>query len=140
VVHGAKIRASIPSSLEYRDLAIRLVASACKLVTLSSERFHNEAISAFSEALNNVVLHGRLDAGAQIEIEINPCDDHLTIRLLDHGASFDPRTAPEPDLESLPESGLGAFIIRSFMDDIGYSGGTPNILTMTKYVEREERP
>ena len=140
---GARIRATIPSSLEYRDLAIRLVASACNLVSRSRDSFQDEVVSAFGEALNNVVLHGRPAPETEIDIEIQPAPDHLTIRLMDYGRSFDPRTAPEPDLDSLPESGLGAYILRSFMDDVSYTSGTrdtPNTLTMTKYLRREGRP
>ena len=137
---GARIRATIPSSLEYRDLAIRLVASACNLVSRSRDSFQDEVVSAFGEAVNNVVLHGHTASEAEIEIEIQPAPDHLTIRLMDYGRGFDPRAAPEPDLDSLPESGLGVYILRSFMDDISYASGTPNTLTMTKYLRREGRP
>ena len=126
------IRAILPGRLEYRDLAIRLVASACKLVPTGGDDFSNEVVSAFSEALNNVVVHGRAAAEESIEIEIEIGADRLTLRLKDHGTPFDPRTVPPPDLESLPESGLGAFIIRSFMDEVSYVAGSPNTLAMTK--------
>jgi serine/threonine-protein kinase RsbW len=130
------IRASIPGRLEYRDLAIRLVASACKLVPRGTEDFANEVVSAFSEALNNVILHGSGEAAGEIEIEIELREDRLMIRLMDHGQAFDPRTVPRPDLDSLPETGLGAFIIQSFMDEVAYTGGTPNTLSMTKRLKR----
>ena len=129
------IRVRVPSRLEYRDLAIRLVASACKLVPNGGDDFSNEVISAFSEALNNVVIHGGDSKGEDIQIEIEPKDDRLTIRLMDYGKSFDPHDAMPPDLDSLPESGLGVFIMRSFMDDITYLGGAPNTLSMTKFLK-----
>ncbi len=132
MVRGQTIRATIPSSLEYRDLAMRLVASSCKLVPRSVDRFYNEVVSAFGEALNNVVLHGKVAPGSEIEIEIEPAEDGITIRVRDYGATFDPRTVPDPDLDSLPESGMGTFIMRSFMDEIDYEGGSPNTLTMRK--------
>jgi serine/threonine-protein kinase RsbW len=132
MVRGSPIRATIPSSLEYRDLAIRLIASSCKLVPRSMDSFYNEVVSAFGEALNNIVLHGRLAPGSQIEIEVEPAEDGITIRIRDYGSSFDPLTAPDPDLDSLPESGMGTFIMRSFMDQIDYDGGSPNTLTMRK--------
>jgi anti-sigma regulatory factor (Ser/Thr protein kinase) len=131
------IRATIPSRLEYRDVAIRLVASACRLVRTGNKEFYNEVISAFSEALNNVIIHGCESNGKGIDIEIEPGDDGLTIRLIDHGKTFDPLTVPPPDLDSLPESGLGTFIMRSFMDEIAYARGSPNTLTMTKYVKKD---
>ena len=133
------IRALIPSRLEYRDLAIRLVASACKLVPRGGDDFGNEVVSAFSEALNNVVLHGGGVPSDEIEIEIDLADDGLTLRLKDYGASFDPDAVPTPDLDALPESGLGVFIIRSFMDDVSYEAGRPNVLAMTKRVGEGRR-
>lgn len=126
------IRATLPSRLEYRDLAIRLVASACKLVPAGGDDFSNEVVSAFSEALNNVVLHGGVSPEDEVEIEIDLGEDRLTLRLKDHGISFDPRTVPAPDLDALPESGMGAFIMMSFMDQVTYEAGTPNTLSMTK--------
>ncbi len=133
------IRLNVPSRLEYRDPAIRLVAFACKLVPNGGDSFHDEVISAFSEALNNVVLHGYSSKAGELEIEIEPSDDRLVIRLMDYGKTFDPTTVPDPDLDSLPESGLGAFIMRSFMDDITYLGGAPNILSMTKFLKADKR-
>jgi serine/threonine-protein kinase RsbW len=129
------IRAILPSRLEYRDLAIRLVASACKLVPGGTDDFGNEVVSAFSEALNNVILHGGVSEKDLIEIEIDLGEGRLTLRLKDHGVSFDPRNAPSPDLDSLPESGLGVFIMRSFMDEVTYTPGSPNTLEMTKMVK-----
>ena len=130
--HGDTIRAIIPSRLEYRDLAIRLVASASKLVPAGGDDFSNEIVSAFSEALNNVIIHGQGSLDDEVEIEVELAEDRMTIRLKDYGTPFDPRTAPAPDLDSLPESGLGAFIIRSFTDEIAYASGRPNTLSMTK--------
>ena len=42
-----------------------------------------------------------------------------------------------PDLESLPESGLGLFIMQSFMG-LTYRRGRPNLLTLSKKLP--ERP
>jgi serine/threonine-protein kinase RsbW len=128
------IRATVPAKLEYRDLAIRLVASACKLMPGRGREFADQVVSAFSEALNNIVLHGGEPEVMEVEISLEPLKDRLVIQLVDHGRSFDPRTAPAPDLDALPEGGMGAFIMRSFMDEITYVVGPPNTLTMTKYL------
>ena len=42
-------------------------------------------------------------------------------------------------LDALPESGLGLFIIRSFMDEVKYVPGSPNVLSMTKYLDPARR-
>jgi len=133
------IRLQVPSRLEYRDLAIRTVASACKLVPRVRDDFSHGVISAFSEALNNVVLHGYGIDGGDIQIEIEVGRDRLIICLMDYGRSFDLEAVPPPDLESLPESGLGVFIMRSFMDDVTYVGGIPNRLSMTKFFPATEK-
>lgn len=138
------IRLSVPSSLEYRDVAVRLVAGACRLIharkadgatgkSRADQEFDEQVISGFGEAFSNVVLHGG-GTGADLEIEIEPHSDHLTIRLLDHGKPFELSSVPTPDLASLPESGLGVYIMRSSMDDVSYEPGAPNVLSMTKRV------
>jgi serine/threonine-protein kinase RsbW len=131
----------VPPSLEYRDLALRAVAAACKLVTDGQggrAQFDDHVVSAFGEAFNNVALHGFRDrprSDVNIEIETGP--DWLTIRMIDRGSGFDFDSVPEPDLDALPEAGLGVFIIKSFMDQVDYRRGAENVLTMTKRLPRE---
>lgn len=126
-----------------------MVASACKLVnarrvskqtgTSSPDReFDGQVVSAFGEAFNNVALHSYAKDGGDVEIEIETLHDRLTIRVMDFGKSFDPDTVPIPELDALPESGLGLYIIRSFMDHVSYSVGRPNVLCMTKFLVHED--
>jgi serine/threonine-protein kinase RsbW len=126
----------MPSALEYRDLAIRMVASACRLVSgrggVTGRTFDNEVISAFSEAFNNVVIHSYGRSAGEIEIEIEIERAGIVIRLLDYGKSYDLQNVAEPDLTTLPESGLGIYIMRACMDDVTYTSGRPNVLKMTK--------
>ncbi len=122
----------IPGTLRYRDLAMRAVAAASKLVGTGDRVFDDEVVSAFGEAFNNVAIHSYRDRAGEVEIQIDVASDHLTIRLLDTGDGFDADAVRVPDLDALPESGLGLFIIRSFMDEVSYFPGSPNVLTMTK--------
>jgi len=129
---------------DYRDLAMRMVASACKLVEGSRKdaigkkrrdgQFTAEVISAFGEAFNNVVLHSYGVQGGDLKIEIEVDADGLTIRVMDYGKTFDFAAVPTPNLDELPESGLGLFIIQSCMDKVSYVPGSPNVLSMTKYI------
>jgi serine/threonine-protein kinase RsbW len=127
------IHVRIPGSLRYRDLAVRAVAAASKLVGTGDRNFDDEVVSAFGEAFNNVAMHAYADRPpGDVEIEIEVGGDYLTIRVKDRGASFCVEDVPDPDLESLPESGMGIYIMRSFMDEVTYRPGDPNVLSMTK--------
>jgi serine/threonine-protein kinase RsbW len=54
------------------------------------------------------------------------------VELIDEGKTFNPQAVATPDFESLPESGMGLYIIRAFVDEMDYSPGPPNVLTLTK--------
>jgi serine/threonine-protein kinase RsbW len=114
---------------------VRLVTSASKLVEAADNLFRDQLVSAFSEAFNNVALHayrGRVDGRVELAIEYG--EDWITVRMVDTGQAFDPTQVSSPDLSALPESGMGLFIIRSFMDELSYRPGPPNLLSMTKRV------
>ena len=128
--------------LEHRDVALRAVSAACKLVSrrpqppgLNDFRMH--VVSAVGEAFNNIVLHsyaGRDDGVIEMEIRTDP--DLITVELRDYGESFDLDAVATPDLDLLPESGLGIFIIKAFMS-IRYRPGRPNVLTLSKSLANE---
>jgi serine/threonine-protein kinase RsbW len=130
----------IPPMLEYRDLALRAVSAACKLVGAEGNgngngrhEFDEHVVSAVGEAFNNLALHGFVDRPrSDIDIQIDVGEDFVTVRLIDRGTSFDFDAVPMPDLDALPEGGLGVFIIKSFMDQVDYQRGAENVLTMTK--------
>ena len=130
--------------LEHRDVALRAVSAACKLVAqrpLQPEwnEFRMHVVSAVGEAFNNIVLHGYAgrDDGV-IEMDIRTHPDQITVELRDYGASFDPDAVAPPDFEGLPESGLGIFIIKAFMN-MRYRPGRPNVLTLSKTLAAASR-
>jgi anti-sigma regulatory factor (Ser/Thr protein kinase) len=132
----ALIKIQMLGRLQHRDLVLRSVAAACKLVNARTDGawndFRTQVVTAVGEAFNNVVLHsyeGRDEGIVEIEIQTRP--DHICIELRDWGDSFDPDSVPLPDFESLPESGFGIFIIKTLMD-IHYTPGKPNVLTLSK--------
>jgi serine/threonine-protein kinase RsbW len=135
------IRLRLLGILDHRDVALRAVSAACKLVTpvppheSAWQDFHAQVVSAVGEAFNNVVLHayaGRSDG--LIELRMSTAGGRIRIELRDWGSSFDPATVPLPELDALPESGLGFYIMKSFME-IDYRPGRPNLLTLTKRLE-----
>jgi serine/threonine-protein kinase RsbW len=136
------IRLTILGILEHRDLVLRAVSSACKLVPAPRgaawSDFQNQVVSAVSEAFNNLVLHaykGRRDG--RVDIVIRPKRTGIEIEIRDWGKGFDPKAVPAPALDVLPESGLGLFIMRAFMN-VSYRRGRPNLLVLKKRFE--DRP
>jgi len=135
----SEIRLSVLGILEHRDIVLRAVSAACKLVTGPHGRdwqdFQAQVVSAVSEAFNNLVLHGYAGRhDGRVELMIRPGQGQIDIELRDWGKGFDPNSVPEPDLDALPESGLGLYIMQSFMG-MTYRRGRPNLLRLSKKVE-----
>jgi serine/threonine-protein kinase RsbW len=140
------IRLSVPGSLSYRDLVLRVVESGCKLVepapvgvqdASQGDDFEHQLVSAFGEAFNNVAIHGYRGAPpGEVRIEIEPEPGKLTLRMFDWGKSFDPTLAAATAPPALSESKMGLYIIRSFADEVRYRAGSPpnepNVLELVK--------
>jgi serine/threonine-protein kinase RsbW len=140
------IRLSVPGTLRYRDVVLRVVASACKLMrSLSAAKqeasrdddFDDKVVSAVGEAFNNVAIHAYrgLSPGA-VELTFELAANGITIHMSDTGNGFEPKTEKLPDLSTLPESHMGLYIVRSFMDQViyrpGNGAGSANVLTLSK--------
>jgi serine/threonine-protein kinase RsbW len=97
---------------------------------------------AVDEACTNIISHGYadLDPGSIIlDLEIDP--DKLTVSLTDFGHSFEPGTAPIPDVDAPIEErelgGFGLFLIQQSMDDMNYQVTEDgNKMILTKYLRR----
>jgi serine/threonine-protein kinase RsbW len=140
-VSGAQIiRLEVPGIISFRDVVLRTTSAASKLVVAGSREgerlFSAHLVSAVGEAFNNIALHGY--SGRQpdiVRLNIEVGRGFLRVTMEDFGKSFNPNDAAQPDLDSLPESGLGVFIMKSFMDEISYTNGRPNVLTLLKRIE-----
>jgi serine/threonine-protein kinase RsbW len=139
----ANVCVEVPGEIAYRHVVLRAVAALCKVASerVSGRRapagaLTQQVVSAVGEAFNNIVLHCYRDRESDIvrvRMRIQANILHVTVE--DFGSSFDPATAPLPDLEALPESGLGIFIMRSLMDEVSYRPGRPNVLTLSKRIQ-----
>ena len=106
-------------------------------------------VSALSEAFNNIVIHAyprkaksddkpaksKASESATkrtITVEADVKDGKLRVLLKDYGLSMDPSVIPSPNLASLPENGMGLFIVRAFVDQFDYRAGKPNVWTLVK--------
>lgn len=139
------VELTVPSHVAYREVAARTTALVCKLALAESrvrdtgrcEALTHQLVSAVGEAFNNIALHGFGDRDPS-PVTIVMSFDGISVRveLRDHGAPFDPDRVAAPDLDSLPESGLGLYIIRAFVDRLDYRPGSPNVLVLTRYLDR----
>lgn len=146
------IEIRVPAKMAYREVATRSAAAACKVARAErlgrgdetadiDAAFVDQVVSAVGEAFNNAVDHAYRDRPpGDVTIRIKPEADRLEVQVLDDGASFDLESVPVPDLSSLPESGMGLFIIRSFVDVVSYRPGSPNRLVMIKYFDSDKAP
>jgi serine/threonine-protein kinase RsbW len=139
----------VPGALAYRHLAIRLVSTACKMAldvpadrqsfsqAESGDDFEAEVVSAFGEAFNNIAVHGFAGlAPGPVQIEVGWDEEKLVITCVDSGRTFDPDAVALPELDELPEGGMGLFIMRSCMDEVAYQPGPPNVLRLVKFLGR----
>lgn len=132
-----RFRFELPGRLEFRDAARAFLAHVCAHLEhegqLPADAGHR-VISAFVEAFNNCVIHAYDGmAPGPVEVELDVGADALHVRVIDHGQAFSPDEVPRPNLASLPEGGLGLFIIRNFMDQVSYDReDARNVLTMVK--------
>jgi anti-sigma regulatory factor (Ser/Thr protein kinase) len=144
------IRLQLRGILEHRELALRAVASACKMVTASPRgrawnEFQHQVLSAVGEGFNNIVLHGKVgrvarpDDDGEVDLRIEASPGRIQIELRDWGPGFDPSRVPRPPIEALPESGMGLHIMQSFMD-MSYRAGRPNVLKLNKRLGQKAEP
>jgi serine/threonine-protein kinase RsbW len=147
------IRLSIPGTLVYRGVAVRVVAEAARLVSRSQNRdpsellpndvrdpFDTAIVSAFAEIFNNIAIHAyERQGGGAIELAILAEPRELVIEIVDHGRPFDIAAVPpvptELDERSLPEGGMGIHIARTMLDEMTYEPGPPNLWRLAKRLD-----
>ncbi|MEM6860944.1 MAG: ATP-binding protein [Myxococcota bacterium] len=127
----------LPARLEYRDAARGFLDFVCRRLheqgALESETAH-QVVSAFVEAFNNAVVHAYRDLEpGTVEVDLRLRAASIELQVSDQGRAFRIEEVREPDLDALPEGGLGIYIIKQFMDDVRYeSSQDRNILHMSK--------
>jgi len=121
------------------------VSSACFIAkTFCEDHYINETATkeielCLAEALNNIIKHSyKGDNKNLIDIELSFSDNKFSFALSDYGLprtnvgkpklEFDPN-----DIDSLPEGGMGLFIIEQLMDESTYlSENGKNTFTVVK--------
>lgn len=127
--------------------AYKNVSSVCFITKTFCEEYnvHEDKIReielSIAEALNNIIKHSyKGNEENKIDIFMSLEDGKFCIKLTDFGEprknvgkpvlEFDPT-----DIDSLPEGGMGLFIIEQLMDENFYTAdGNKNIFTLVKTV------
>jgi serine/threonine-protein kinase RsbW len=139
---GSEQTVVFPGTYDSLTGIVDFVTAAAKKAGLDMRGVHAVQL-AVDEACSNIIQHAYGGEGRGY-IKCTCCidSDGLTMTLTDHGASFDPDSVPEPDLqgdlECRAEGGLGVYIMRQLMDEVRYEF-TPdagNVLTMVKHREK----
>jgi serine/threonine-protein kinase RsbW len=137
------MRLRVPAVLRCRSLVLAAVRTGCSIArsrgVRADETFARELASAVGEAFNNVVLHGYAGKRGDVELDIAiDAPGHVvTVTIRDRGRFFDIDAVP-PLAEPLPESGMGVHIMRSYVDQLAFEPGDPNVLVLSKRAPRPE--
>jgi anti-sigma regulatory factor (Ser/Thr protein kinase) len=118
----------------------RFIQQHCTGLSGMTDGFLYDLQLAVDEASTNIITHGYagMDPGSII-LDLAVDAEKVTIALTDFGHSFEPETAPVPDVnataEEREEGGFGLFFIRQSVDRIDYRVTEDgNTMTLTKYI------
>lgn len=136
---------TIPAKPDYVGVARLVVSGIANRMGFSYDEIEDVKL-AVAEACTNSVDHAYIDNEGEIVINCSVFPDRLQVDVMDHGNSFDPRdvqerTGPlsvEPKMNTLRERGLGIFLMKSLMDQVEIKGDNGVIVSMTKYIHKDE--
>ncbi|MEQ1531899.1 MAG: ATP-binding protein [Methylococcales bacterium] len=130
----------IPTQTKYLDL----IGSIGERIAKELDNFTGDRTAlayqlnlVLTEATVNAIKHGNdSDPKNMVRITIHIQENELNIKVYDCGQGFDLDAVPVPDFEHPKESGMGIFLIRSYMDSVTYTRQSKfNILEMIKYLQ-----
>lgn len=135
----------IPAKPDYVGIARLVVSGVANRMGFSYDDIEDVKL-AVAEACTNSVDHAYMDNEGEIEISCSIFSDRLQIDVIDHGHSFDmkdieERTGPlsvEPTMNTIRERGLGIYLMKTLMDQVEIKGDNGVIVTMTKYIQKDE--
>ncbi|MBU0676227.1 MAG: ATP-binding protein [Proteobacteria bacterium] len=118
------------------DLARTTADEICReyYVAAGAQEVVGEFILAITEAMNNVVEHGK---ATSIDVELSAGRERIEYVIRSDGYPFDPTEAVVmPDVmddDNLPEGGFGRAIILELMDEVSYEfSDGKNVLSLVK--------
>jgi anti-anti-sigma factor len=120
------------------DVARKISEEICREYYSGAEAEEplGDFLLAITEAMNNVVEHGR---ASQIEVELTALPDRLIFLVRSDGKPFDPTqdvSMPEMgESDDLPEGGFGRALILELLDEVRYElKDGKNVLRLSKKI------
>ena len=139
-----ELTGTIQLSVESKIENVRIMGIAVRAVGSAAGFDAEEAGSlelALVEALNNVVIHAyKNEPGHAVDLRITIEPKNIRFRIDYNGQGFQPEPKQMPDFDpedisTLPEGGMGLFIINTIMDEVKYECGKErNSILLTKRI------
>lgn len=124
-------------------LAVNRICSHCAIGEVEAYQLEVCVV----EGVNNAIKHAYGEQpGHEVRVLLSLLTDRVEIEIRDRGRSMRRAAAESPrlefdpgDLESLPEGGMGLFIMNDIMDELVYeTQDGENVLRLVKRLERVE--
>lgn len=120
----------LPSRIESIEEAAQKAAQVASRIGVDEMTMFGIDL-AVREAVANAVKHGnKLDETKNVTVSFTNSPESFVITVIDEGVGFNPVEVPDPtDPQNLLKaSGRGIFLMRNFMDEVGWAqmpeGGT----------------
>ncbi|CAM3921325.1 anti-sigma B factor RsbW [Alkalicoccus chagannorensis] len=136
----------VPAKPEYVGV-VRLAASGvANRLGYSYDDIEDIKI-AVAEACTNVVNHAYAQDSKEntMHVEFTVHQNRMELMVADRGGAVDVETlknkgpvSKDQPIEELKEGGLGLFLIETLMDEVDIRGEAGVIITMTKFLQRDE--
>lgn len=129
--------AYLESLRDFRDF----IKDHCTKVPGVNDEILYDVQLAVDEACTNIITHGYQDLNpGSIILDLEIDSDKLAVSLTDFGHSFEPSSAPIPDIDAPLEErklgGYGLFLIQQTMDEMDYQVTEDgNKMILTKYLQ-----
>jgi anti-sigma regulatory factor (Ser/Thr protein kinase) len=145
---GAVTAPAVAETLDITSEATQL-ARARAWIASTLERHHVPRdhrvalVTAAGELCANAMKHAYAGApGQPIHLTVRVAGDRSVVEVEDFGYPFDPARYAEPDLDSVPDLGLGIFIARRLTDECSFDTGRARGTrwTLVKYLQRQTLP
>ena len=132
---------TLEASLENLEMINSFLHKWAKKASLSTHS-ENELFLAVEEVYVNIVKHAYTRSPGKVTIHCRIYEDSLILKIKDEGIPFNPLQLPEPHfvscLKERKMGGLGAFLMRRFVDNVKYEKqGKYNVLTLVKSKKKD---